>query len=51
MAHLNNKFEMKTKTGRRFHGRGIFFRQRVFVRFNLPSIEAERNKKPPRAET
>jgi len=30
MAHVKNKFERKTKTGRRFHGRGIFFRQRVF---------------------
>src|SRR6478609_4594755 len=27
MAHVNNKFERKTKTGRRFHERGIFFRQ------------------------
>jgi hypothetical protein len=27
MGHVNNKFERKTKTGRRFHGRGIFFRQ------------------------
>ena len=27
MAHVNNKFERKTKTGRRFHGREIFFRQ------------------------
>jgi hypothetical protein len=27
MAHVNNKFERKTKTARRFHGAGIFFRQ------------------------
>ena len=27
MAYVKNKFERKTKTGRRFHGRGIFFRQ------------------------
>src|SRR5512132_421226 len=27
IAHVKNKFERKTKTGRRFHGRGIFFRQ------------------------
>ena len=27
MAHVKNKFEKKTKTGRHFHGAGIFFRQ------------------------
>src|SRR5258705_8595953 len=27
MAHVKNKFERKTKMGRRFHGAGIFFRQ------------------------
>ena len=39
MAHVNNKFEKKTKTGRRFHGAGIFFRQcRRRVKFLRPRI-------------